>query len=184
MTPHRSTLAKLALLTTLAALPSACSSSSSSTGPATLTLTSASIPEGAAVPAPYACTDYQHLGSSPALSWSGAPTGTLAYAVTVVDTDADGFLHWALFNLPAANTSLVAGVSPSGALPDGARELMNDYMKPGYGGPCPPTGQTHHYEFAVHALSAELQATSWVAAQAELSAATLGRGTLTATFGR
>lgn len=39
---------------------------------------------------------------------------------------------------------------PSG---EGAREAINDFRRPGYGGPCPPPGHgTHHYRFRLLAL--------------------------------
>ena len=31
-------------------------------------------------------------------------------------------------------------------------QLDSDWGSPGYGGPCPPPGEPHHYVFAVHAL--------------------------------
>jgi phosphatidylethanolamine-binding protein (PEBP) family uncharacterized protein len=38
---------------------------------------------------------------SPALSWSGEPTGTQSFAVTIYDPDAraDGWWHWTVFNI-------------------------------------------------------------------------------------
>jgi len=32
---------------------------------------------------------------------------------------------------------------------------MTDFGEPGYGGPCPPPGKPHRYNFSVHALKAD-----------------------------
>lgn len=97
--------------------------------------------------------------TSPGLSWSGAPEGTKSFALIADDPDAPDpaapkmtFVHWVLFNIPPNTTNLPEGVS---ALPDGAREGLNDLKRTGYTGPCPPIG-THRYYFKLYALDTAL----------------------------
>ena len=59
--------------------------------PEPFTLVSTAFQEGAAIPRRFTC-DGQDV--SPDLSWSGAPTGTQAFALTVVDPDARDFVLW------------------------------------------------------------------------------------------
>lgn len=148
----------LALLP-FAALLGACEkpTGQGSATPASLSLTSPSLVEGKPIPAANACTDYEHLGTSPPLSWAKPPQGTVSLAVTMVDPDAKGFVHWAALGLPAATRALPEGASP-GAMPPGAVELQNDFGKPGYGGPCPPPGAPHTYEIRVYALKQPVRA--------------------------
>jgi hypothetical protein len=132
--------------------PDPAPSSATSASTAAFVLTSPALTEGARVPAPFACADYDHLGKSPPLSWSAPPEGTVEIAITVVDPDAQDFKHWGLINLPADTRSLPEGASPGGALPASAHDLQNDFEKVGYGGPCPPPGTPHRYVFTVYAL--------------------------------
>lgn len=94
---------------------------------------------------------------SPQLSWSGAPAGTVAFAILVHDADAptgSGWWHWQLVNIPKTVTSLAAG---AGA-PVGSQPMNNDYGVKGFGGACPPQKHgVHHYRFTVHALSKKLE---------------------------
>lgn len=93
---------------------------------------------------------------SPHIVWSGAPAGTKSFVVTMYDPDAptgSGWWHWAVANLPANTTELRsgAGTDPT-KLPVGAVQVNTDAGRPGYGGPCPPVGQTHRYVITVAAL--------------------------------
>ena len=89
---------------------------------------------------------------SPLLVWSAPPAGTVEMALLVTDDDADGFIHWA-----------VAGIAPSsgengeGAQITGALEGTNDFGRPGWGGPCPPSGAAHTYRFRLYALSQQAE---------------------------
>ena len=148
---------------------------------ARLEVASPALRPDAPIPAPYACTDYEHLGKSPPISWSKGPPGTVAYAVTMVDPDAKNFVHWAVVGLPPSAANLGEG----GPLPPGAVELTNDFDKSGYGGPCPPPGAPHHYVIEVTALKAPVAATKPDAAFFQaLDAAALARGSITVTFKR
>jgi Raf kinase inhibitor-like YbhB/YbcL family protein len=101
--------------------------------------------------------DYAEPGAggqnlSPALAWTPGPEGTASYAVTCFDPDAptgSGWWHWVVTDIPAEVISLAEGA----ALPPGARAWPTDYGYSGWGGPWPPPGPAHHYEFRVHALS-------------------------------
>src|SRR5437660_767260 len=63
-------------------------------------LTSPAFTDGSAVPAKYTCDG---ADVSPPLVWSGAPAGTVSFALLVDDPDAPAgtWVHWVLYNLPA-----------------------------------------------------------------------------------
>ena len=98
---------------------------------------------------------------SPDLSWSGAPSGTKSFAVTMYDPDAPttvGFVHWVLFNVPASTTSLPEGAGAKADAGVGATHGIADFGFSHYGGPCPPPGdEPHHYHVTVYALDQELK---------------------------
>ncbi|WP_413734637.1 kinase inhibitor [Sodalis sp. RH21] len=93
---------------------------------------------------------------SPHLAWDDAPAGTKSFVITVYDPDAptgSGWWHWLVANLPADTRSLPQGAgSGLGGLPAGAVQTRTDFGKAGYGGAAPPQGDTHRYQFTVHAL--------------------------------
>jgi Raf kinase inhibitor-like YbhB/YbcL family protein len=167
-----------------ATIPSASSSPTSEllreTDMAGFMLTSPNFAEGGAIPFKHTC-DGENL--SPALSWQGAPQGTVSFALVVDDPDARGFIHWVVFDI---------GGGPAGSLPEGVRSAdspaqgRNDFGQKGYGGPCPPGG-THRYRFTLWALSGRLNLSGNPSA-AEVRTATtnliLGQTTLTATYTR
>lgn len=114
-------------------------------------LRSAAFADGGEIPRKYTC-DGQDV--SPALDWSGAPSGTATFALIVEDPNARDFVHWVAFNLTGSATGALAeAVSES---PDAPPQGRNSYGKIGYGGPCPPSG-SHRYVFQLYALSAPLE---------------------------
>jgi len=112
---------------------------------------SAAFPKGAAIP-----RDFTADGKdvSPALSWDDPPPGTKSFALVCDDPDAPvgTWVHWVIWNLPAAARKLGQGVQPSGTLADGSVQGKNDFGRIGYGGPAPPPGKTHRYFFRLYAL--------------------------------
>ena len=123
-----------------------------------LSLQSASFSQNGEIPAKFTC---EGQDVSPALSWSGVPAGAKSLALIVDDPDAPDpkapkmtWVHWVLYNIPAAAAGLQEGVSPS-ALPAGTRDGLNDWKRTGYGGPCPPIGR-HRYFHKLYALDTVL----------------------------
>jgi Raf kinase inhibitor-like YbhB/YbcL family protein len=123
-------------------------SPSPSSGP--LAISSPAFDDGAPIPTRFTCDGE---GISPEVDWSGAPAGTATLALTVIDPDAGGFVHWLVYDIPAASAgSLAENIGTgAGAPPQGA----NGRGKAGYTGPCPPSG-THHYVFSLYALDRAL----------------------------
>ncbi len=129
-----------------------------------------------------------------ALSWSGAPVGTQSFAVTTFDSDAQrgkGFWHWFVINIPASVTALPrdAGNRNNAKIPAGARQLITNFNKTGYGGSCPPRGdRPHNYVVTVYALkSRKLQLPADALASEALpivEADALGKATLSYQYGR
>ena len=100
------------------------------------------------------------LNLSPPLRWSGAPAQTRSYALLLEDLDAPAgrWVHWLLFNIPAALRALPAGLERSPELPNGARHGscwgVGQFERIGYQGPLPPVGLAHRYLFELVALDA------------------------------
>jgi Raf kinase inhibitor-like YbhB/YbcL family protein len=120
-------------------------------------LTSLAFTDGSAVPAKHTCDG---ADVSPPLAWSGAPAGTVSFALIADDPDAPGgtWVHWVLYNLPATTPELPENVAKVETLDlGGARQGRNDFHRPGYGGPCPPPGPAHRYFFKLYALDIVLQ---------------------------
>ncbi len=93
---------------------------------------------------------------SPALAWSGAPAGTKSFVLVLDDYEArggDGFIHWAVYDIPPTATSLDENAGASEPdLANGARHAYNDFLRRSYGGPCPPEGPPHKYRFTLFAI--------------------------------
>jgi Raf kinase inhibitor-like YbhB/YbcL family protein len=113
------------------------------------TLTDAQVFDG------FGCTG---KNVSPALKWSGAPTDSKSFAVTMYDPDAptgSGWWHWVVYDIPATATELPegSGVADGKRLPSGSVQAHNDFGAPAFSGACPPPGdKPHRYVFTVYAL--------------------------------
>jgi len=92
---------------------------------------------------------------SPPLSWSGAPEGTVSFALIMEDPDGGMWSHWVIFNIPADVLELAEGQPATPTLSNGAMQGYNDFPSMGYGGPSPPFG-THRYYFRLYALDTTL----------------------------
>jgi Raf kinase inhibitor-like YbhB/YbcL family protein len=68
------------------------------------------------------------------------------------DTDAGGFTHWVVFNIPSNVLELAEGMPKTLTLANGAAQGRNDFGDIGWGGPAPPPGLVHHYYFRLYAL--------------------------------
>lgn len=119
-----------------------------------LTLTSPAFGAGGDIPTIHTC-DGNDI--SPPLSWSGIPPGAHSLVLIVDDPDAPDpaapqrtWVHWVLYNIPTSASGLAQGVAPR-ALPAGTRQGLNDWLRTGYGGPCPPVGR-HRYFHKLYAL--------------------------------
>ena len=117
---------------------------------ADLTITSPAFETHRAIPDRHASTGED---LAPELRWSGAPSGTKAFAVVVHDPDAplvDGFTHWVAYGIAGDATGLPEGGGD-------ARPGTNSFGEQRYNGPAPPAGHgTHHYYFWVYALDEDL----------------------------
>ena len=129
---------------------------------ASFSLTSNDLREGEKLAMPQVSGIFGAGGqdTSPQLSWSGFPSGTQSFVVTMCDPEAPtvtGFWHWAVVNIPANVTALPAGAGDESgsALPPGAFQLPNDARMARYCGAGPPPGHRHRYIFAVLALDTE-----------------------------
>jgi Raf kinase inhibitor-like YbhB/YbcL family protein len=126
----------------------------------TFTVTSAQVKDGERFPADQMSGIFGAGGKdiSPELSWSGFPSATKSFVVTMYDPDAptaSGFWHWAVVDIPAAVTELPAGAGAPGGkqLPVGAVQLKNDAGLNQYVGAAPPPGNgRHRYFIVVHAV--------------------------------
>jgi len=112
---------------------------------------------------------------SPALTWTDPPAGTQSFAIIEDDPDAPSgvFVHWLIYDLPAASRRLLEGVSGNDRMPDGARQGTNDFSRTGYSGPCPPPGKPHRYFIRFYALDTKTNLHP-AATRAELDAAMKG----------
>ena len=116
-------------------------------------LISPAFHDRSSIPAKFTCDG---ADVSPPLGVLDPPPEALSLVLICDDPDAPGstFVHWVLYNLPPDTRSLPEGVPAFEILRElgGARQGKSDFHRIGYGGPCPPLGTPHHYEFRLYAL--------------------------------
>lgn len=105
--------------------------------------------EGEAISAKYTC---KGDSISPPLQFSGVPAGTVTLGLMLTDQDANGVVHWAVANIPVAETNIAEGTLPSGAI-----QATTAQGTIGYWAPCPPAGQTHRYVMTAYAVAQQLE---------------------------
>jgi Raf kinase inhibitor-like YbhB/YbcL family protein len=146
-----------------------------------LTVTSRSFSSNGEIPVDYTCDG---ANRSPQLTWSAPPPGTKSFAVVVEDPDAPSgaFTQWIVYNISADARALPEAVDPTTV---GGASGLNDFKRPGYGGPCPPQLEIHHYAFRVFALNSQLGEGPELdrdAIDAAMSGHVLAAGTLVGSF--
>ena len=117
-------------------------------------LSSSGFSDGSVIPRRFTC-DGEDL--SPPLQWSDAPPATRCFVLLCDDPDAPAgkWHHWAAYDIPCAQVSLAEGGSREAAK-QGFKQAINDFGRPGYGGPCPPHRHgPHRYRFRLLALSVD-----------------------------
>lgn len=102
------------------------------------------------IPAKYTC-DGDDI--NPSLAFEEVPVDAQSLALIVDDPDAPAgtWTHWTVWNIDPA-TKEIAENSVAG----GAIEGKTSFGRPGWGGPCPPSG-THRYFFKLYALDSVLE---------------------------
>ena len=113
---------------------------------------SPSFRDGEMIPDKFTC---EGEDISPEIKWEEIPEGAKSLALICDDPDAPGgdFVHWIVFNIPVDKD----GLEENAKVNDIADLGKTDSGRPGYGGPCPPSG-IHHYHFKVYALDQVIDA--------------------------
>jgi Raf kinase inhibitor-like YbhB/YbcL family protein len=144
-------------------------------------LTSEDVAEGEPIDPRYTC-DGDDV--SPTLAWENVPEEAEELVLIVEDPDAPGgtFTHWLAYGIDPAETTLGQGTDGVGF-----RQGENDMGEVGYGGPCPPGGETHDYVFRLLAVDAETGLEEGARRDDVLEAVeghVVGEARLTATYAR
>ncbi len=155
-------------------------------GSGSFELTTRAFADGGRFPGRHTCDGDD---KSIPLAWSGAPEGTKSFALIFDDPDAPGgtFKHWIIFDIPLTTTELRESVDKVEQVIGTAIQLQNDFGGRGYGGPCPPEGETHSYQIFLFAMDTLLKLPPRSSQKAILDAIeehALARDGLSAVYGR
>ena len=152
-----------------------------------LTITSDAFANGQSIPAKYSCIG---RNISPPLAWNEPPAGTQSFALIMDDPDAPvgTWVHWVLYNIPAAKRDLQEDLPITGKNtdPNAIYVGKNSSSNIGYDGPCPPSG-THRYIFKLFALDTTINLLPGVTKEQvlkEMDGHILAQGELVGTFSK
>lgn len=160
-----------------------------------MNLTSSTFTDGGTIPNSMIFNGMGLSGDnlSPQLSWSDVPDGTKSFGIVCHDPDAPtsgGFYHWVFFNIPGDTRELAAGAGGKKMEAFFKGEVLGhtDYGVAEYGGPCPPPGPAHHYNFTLYALDIENfplgSSTTGALIEFQMLAHTLAKARITGLFAR
>ena len=144
---------------------------------AAFAVSSPAFTNGGNIPAKFTC-DAGQTSPSPALTWSDPPAGTKSFVLIMDDPDVpmpNGFTHWVLADIPASTKGLPEGFQVGSV----GVSANSGFRRPGYGGPCPPSG-AHHYHFKLSALDVDSIGVAQGASRADVEKAMAGHVLATA----
>jgi len=128
--------------------------------PIAITIWSEAFKTGDTIPIEYT---YDGRNMSPPLLWTGIPSNTRSITIIMEDPDAPRgtFTHWIIYNIYPHIRGLPAFMprTPDLAvwpLIGNGFQGITSFGIIGYGGPCPPRGETHRYVFKIYALDIRL----------------------------
>jgi Raf kinase inhibitor-like YbhB/YbcL family protein len=117
-------------------------------------ITSPAFQNQQSIPSKYTCDG---AGVNPELIFSNVPENAQSLVLIYHDPDAPkpgGWTHWLMIDMEPSTPGIAENTAPNSGT-----ELTTDYGKPGYKGPCPPSG-SHRYIFYLYALDAMLNLNS------------------------
>lgn len=105
--------------------------------------------DGDNIPARFTC---QGENVNPPLQFIEVPHEAESLVLIMDDPDAPmgTWVHWTIYEMERTETFIDVNSKPKTGI-----EGMTSFGKPGYGGPCPPSG-THRYFFKLYALNSKL----------------------------
>lgn len=114
----------------------------------TISLKSSAFNHNDSIPPKYTC---QGENINPPLEIKGVHPAAKSLVLIMDDPDAPAgtWVHWTVWNTPPTTANIAENSKPEGV------EGTTSFGKPGYGGPCPPSG-THRYFFKLYSLDTML----------------------------
>ena len=114
-----------------------------------MNLSSPAFEHNHSIPAKYTC-DGEDI--NPPLEFADIPAGAKSLVLIMDDPDAPAgtWAHWIVWNIDPSTAEIAENSAPLASI-----EGVTSFGKPGYGGPCPPSG-THRYFFKLYAVDTKL----------------------------